>query len=209
MKNRLIVICFVMVAIIMLGTTVYISGNATSREEQVGVYYKKAESLTRDDDPVLAVYHDFEVLESMVVYQQKIDALRDPALRKNLTDEEIVDNILIGRMLLEEAERLGVTATQEECDEMIASAKTAYELPEGKQMLDDLCAGMGITIDEYWVQLAEEAPDTISREKVKSYIRDAYCADHPEATDEEIEKFYADYRTQLLQSHFDEITYYP
>lgn len=187
----------------------YISGNATSWEEQAGVYYKKAESLTRDDDPVLATYYDFEVLESLVVYQQKIDALRDPALRKSLTDEEIVDNILIGRMLLEEAERLGVTATQEECDEMIASATTAYELPEGKQMLDDLCAGMGITIDEYWVQLAEEAPDTISREKVKSYISDTYRADHPEATDEEIEKSYADYRTQLLKSHFDEIAYYP
>ncbi len=61
-------------------------------------------------------------------------------------------------MLLEEAKDLGLTATQEECDEMIASAKTGYELPDGKQMLDDLCADMGITINEYWVQLAKKRP---------------------------------------------------
>lgn len=160
------------------------------------------------DDPVLAVYHGFEVTESMVDYQQKMDAQRDPALRQNRTDKEIVDSILIGRMLLEEAENLGLTATQEECDEMIASAKAAYALPEGKQMLDDWCADMGTTIDAYWAQLAAEAPDTIRREKVRSYINDSYRADHPNATDEEVEKAFADYRMQLLQSHLDEIQYY-
>ena len=125
-----------------------------------------------------------------------------------LTDKEIVDNILIGRMLLEEAEDLGLTASQEECDEMIASAKAAYELPEGKQMLDDWCADMDTTIDAYWAQLAAEAPDTIRREKVRSYIKDSYRADHPNATDEEVEKAYNDYRSQLLRSHLDEIAYY-
>ena len=208
MKKRLIVICSAILAVIVLGAIIYFSGNTTSREVQTEATNKKAESLTHDEDSVLAIYHNFEVTESMVIYQQQMDALRDPTLRKNLTDKEIVDNILIGRMLLEEAKDLGLTATQEECDEMIASAKTGYELPDGKQMLDDLCADMGITIDEYWVQLAEEAPDTISREKVRSYIKDSYRADHPDATDEEIEKAYNDYRTQLLQSHLHEITYY-
>ena len=208
MKKRPIVICSVILAVIVLGAIIYFNGNATRQEAQTGENTKKAESLTRDEDPVLAVYHDFEVTESMVIYQQQMDALRDPALRQNLTDQEIVDNILIGRMLLEEAEDLGLTATQEECDEMIASAKAAYALPEGNQMLDDWCADMDTTIDAYWAQLAAEAPDTISREKVRSYIKDSYRADHPDATDEEIEKAYNDYRTQLLQSHLHEITYY-
>ena len=168
---------------------------------------ENAESSVKDD-PVLAVYHGFEVTASMVMYQQKADAQRDPSLRQNLTDKEIVDNILIGRMLLEEAEDLGLTASQEECDEMIASAKAAYELPEGKQMLDDWCADMDTTIDAYWAQLAAEAPDTIRREKVRSYIKDSYRADHPNATDEEVEKAYNDYRSQLLRSHLDEIAYY-
>lgn len=181
----------------------------TSEDLEGGILVspKNSESF-QHDDPVLAVYHGFEVTESMVDYQKKMDAQRDPALRQNLTDKEIVDNILIGRMLLEEAEDLGLTATQEECDEMIASAKAAYALPDGKQMLDEWCADTGTTIDAYWAQLAAEAPDTISREKVRAYIKDSYRADHPDATDEEVEKAYAEYRTQLLQSHLDKITYY-
>ena len=116
-------------------------------------------------------------------------------------------------MLVEEAEKLGLSATNSEIEEMVNAAKLSYEIPEGKELLDQYCKGAEISIEEYYEILRAQAPSTIARQKLKDYIGKEYCIkngikftkvnpspDMVEAVDQYIQK--------LFDSNKKHITYY-
>ena len=116
-------------------------------------------------------------------------------------------------MLEEEANRRGLAATQDEIDDMVQSVKDSYELPEGKEILDNYCKNAGITLEQYFDQVREVAPSILARRKLETALGQEYCQEHgleyttvnspkelTEAVDQAVDK--------LIQAQADEIHYY-
>ena len=191
------------------------SAEDTPVEESLGTYYEEAmEQAEAPDDPVLAVYKDQTVLRSVVDYQKQTQAALagvDPA---TLSDREVVDDLLKNALLLEEAEARGLTPTQEEIEQYRQeTVYTAYELPEGKEQIDNYCASAGISFEEYVADLRGQAPRFLAKAKLKEAVMEEYCQAHslpydPMNPSQEAQEAVEAYQDQLLADHQGEITYY-
>ena len=154
---------------------------------------------------LLAEYHGEKVYQADVERcQQDMDGM---------TTEEALNEILRNMVLLEEAQRLGYTATQAEIDAMVENVEVTYSMPEGKEMIDQYCQKAGITVEEYFARLEEQAQRTIARQKLLDAVGEAYCEEHglpftkvnpPEEMVEAREAYVADLFTQAQA----EITYH-
>lgn len=129
------------------------------------------------------------------------------------SDQELLRQLVENLVLEEEAKRRGLAATQDEIDDMVQSVKDSYELPEGKEILDNYCKNAGITLERYFDQVREVAPSILARRKLETALGEEYCQEHglkyttvnppeelTEAVDQAIEK--------LIQAQADEIHYY-
>jgi len=116
-------------------------------------------------------------------------------------------------VLYDEATELGYAATQEEIDALVANSKSAYETPEGKEMMDQFCEGANITIEEYFELLEKQAPRAIARQKLLDAFGQEYCEENgltftkvnPPAEMVEAREAYVD---ELMTKAAGEITYY-
>lgn len=129
------------------------------------------------------------------------------------SDQELLRQLVENLVLEEEAKRRGLAATQDEIDDMVQSVKDSYELPDGKEILDNYCKNAGITLEQYFDQVREVAPSILARRKLETALGEEYCQEHgldyttvnppkelTEAVDQAIE--------ELVQVHADEIQYY-
>ena len=60
------------------------------------------------------------------------------------------------RELLDEAEKRGLLATNEEIAEMVENTRPAYETPDGKKQMDEYFEAAGLTADEYFAQIEQQ-----------------------------------------------------
>lgn len=74
-----------------------------------------------DADPVVARYRDTEIRQSLVDYEKKNQSALSGG--KEVHDRDAVDQLLLNRIMLDEAERLGLSVTQEEVDAEFAAQK--------------------------------------------------------------------------------------
>lgn len=129
------------------------------------------------------------------------------------SDPELLRQLVENLVLEEEAKRRGLAATQDEIDDMVQSVKDSYELPDGKEILDNYCKNAGITLEQYFDQVREVAPSILARRKLETALGEEYCREHgleyttvnppkelTEAVDQAIE--------ELVQAQSDEIQYY-
>lgn len=129
------------------------------------------------------------------------------------SDPELLRQLVENMVLEEEATRRGLAATQDEIDDMVQSVKDSYELPEGKEILDNYCKNAGITLEQYFDQVREVAPSILARRKLETALGEEYCQEHgmeyttvnppqelTEAVDQAVDK--------LIQAQADEIHYY-
>ena len=165
-------------------------------------------------DQVLARYGDKEITRAAVDSYRRELVIADAKLAGG-TDREIIDILLENILLREEAERRGCAATQKEVDDWLAAVRMAYyDWPEeqGKEPIDEYCAEVGLTVEEYFDLLAEQLPGTISRLNVKNAVAREYCDAHGlEFTTvnqpAEVRDYVQDYIDDLLEAHRDEIVY--
>ena len=78
-----------------------------------------------DADPVVARYRDTEIRQSLVDYEKKNQSALSGG--KEVRERDAVDQLLLNRIMLDEAERLGLSVTQEEVDAEFAAQKKNYE----------------------------------------------------------------------------------
>lgn len=129
------------------------------------------------------------------------------------SDQELLRQLVENLVLEEEATRRGLAATQGEIDDMVQSVKDSYELPDGKEILDNYCKNAGITLEQYFDQVREVAPSILARRKLETALGEEYCQEHgmeyttvnppqelTEAVDQAVDK--------LIQAQADEIHYY-
>lgn len=216
--NKTIRILCVILGLCLLGAGAAYAVTNFDDYTQAGRLYQKAHSTDAGaqsaETAVVAEYHGKTLTREAVEYQKNMNFMRsEKAAEAYDTDQEVIRRIVEKWILLEEAERLGLTATQEEIEAMIDGARKAYALPEGKEMLDAYCEGAGITIEEYYAILREQVPDTITRQKLLDEIGRQYC----EENGLEFSKFNSPaemveaqeaYVAELYAQHKDEVVYY-
>lgn len=193
----------------------------TNLFRQLGEYFQDAKGANSgtnaaNSGPVpLAEYQGEIVYQSDVEYHKKFNGVTVAATGQDLptSDEEVLRKILENIVLLHEAERLGLAATQAEIDEMVENARYAYTLPDGKEVLDQFCAGAGITIDEYFAYLEEQAPRSIARQKLLNAVGEEFCEQNGLTftkvnPPKELVEAKEDYVDDLFEQAQDEIIYY-
>ena len=119
-----------------------------------------------DADPVVARYRDTEIRQSLVDYEKKNQSALSGG--KEVHDRDAVDQLLLNRIMLDEAERLGLSVTQEEVDAEFAAQKKNYEeFPEVRTYIDEYCKSAGLTLDGYYAAIQDQLPRVILRQKLR------------------------------------------
>lgn len=160
-----------------------------------------------EGDPVAATYQGEPIRKSVVAEQKK-------AAGGDVSDREIIDRIITNLIMLEEAEKRGLTATEEEVETFLAeTVYAAYEMPEGKESIDSYCASAGLTYEEYVQSVREQAPKIIAKAKWEEAIAREYCdakgieLDVLNPSPEVIDMINAR-KAELLEAHRRDIVYY-
>ena len=205
---------------IILGAAVVVYASTNYEKEFLAGEYLKSATESNPDEvqggqkKIAAIYNGQEILMSVVQYQRNMNIMRDgEAAQGYESDFDIVNRIVESMILVEEAERQGLAATEDEIEEMVDMARRSYEIPEGKEMLDAYCEGAGISIEEYFELIREQAPRTIARQKLKDAFGKEYCEKHGlEFTKvnppEEMVEAENDYISDLFEKHKNEIEYF-
>ena len=113
-KKTAIILCSVLAVIIVCSICVVSFGDEISFLKSLGISSKQS------DDTVLAEYKDFKVTQGMVNFQKRAANLAGDNTNieaSDYTKDAIIDRLLIGRMLVEEAESRGVAATKAEMED--------------------------------------------------------------------------------------------
>lgn len=174
--------------------------------------------LDRQADPtpslspqaVVAEYKGQPILASQLAQYRETYQLMGA---QSPSDGELLRQMVEDTVLEEEANRRGLAATQEEIDDMVQSVKDSYELPDGKEILDNYCNNAGITIEEYFDQARAVAPSILARRKLETALGEEYCREHgleyttvnpPEELTEAVDQA----MEELVQAQAGEIQYY-
>lgn len=179
----------------------------------IGGSRSHGDGTAADEPGLLAEYHGEKV------YQADVEAYADTARllagadAELPTEREILTEFLQNMVLLEEAQRLGYAATQDEIDAMVEGAKQAYALPEGKALLEQYCEAAGMTMDEYFAELEAQAPRTIARQKLLDAVGEEFCEENGLTFTKvnpppELMQAKKDYVADLFAQAQDEIIYY-
>lgn len=217
MKKQYIII----IAIFLLLTPLVISAaaNDDSVLMQAGKYLRdfwnsEAQPAANDaSEQLAAVYHEQAITKSAVELHRRTRMLLLDETSDDDSDYQIIQMIVESMILVEEAERLGLGATQEEINAMVEEQKRNYEIPEVKEYLDEYCLGAEITTEEYFAYIEQIAPSYISKQKLRDEIGRQYCEEHglefteinpPQEMLDAIDAYIED----LFNSHKDEIIYY-
>ena len=172
---------------------------------------KPQSDAAQELDPVVARYRDTEIHQSLVDYEKQNQSAVSSG--KAVSDKDAIDQLLINLIMLDEAERLGLSVTQEEVDAEFAAQKKNYEdFPEVQAYIDQYCETAGITLDGYYAAIQDQLPRVILRQKLRNALGQAYCAEHgleftkvnpPEA----MQRYVENYLEGLLDTYRADITY--
>lgn len=113
------------------------------------------------------------------------------------SDREIAEARVLNTLMLLEAGKLGLAATQEEIAEFMVSQEEAWRMAEVKEQIEAMYEPLGIDFEEYKAMVLENAPNTIARLKLRDHYGQEYCdkndlqftkVNPPEGMEEYIEK---------------------
>ena len=164
-------------------------------------------------DAVAATYRGEPIMQSVVENQKETAELRNNTAAEAVSEREIIDRIIANMIVLEEAEKRGLTATEEEVETFLADTVYAsYEMPEGKEIIDSYCASAGLTYEEYVQSVREQAPTIIAKAKWEEAVAREYCDANGIEFDsmnpgQEVIDAINDRKADLLEAHRGDIVY--
>ena len=213
MKKKTGVVAAVVLTVAVLGAAAYV---AMDSEESalfaIGRYFSSAKNA--NSTTVAATYKEHEILISEIEYNRNVNAVTGKDSAKSYgTDKEIADRIIENLIMVEEAQRRGLAATEEEIESMMDSVRESYEIPAGKEIVDQYCQGAGITLEQYYENVRGQLPGIIARLKLKEAVGREYCAETGiEYTNvnppPEMKEAQDQYVAELLEAHKDDIVYF-
>lgn len=208
-RKRILILVAVIAA--LFGLVLYAVADDLPFIQQIGKSVREQMDKS-DDTKVIASFREFDFTEKDINVRLEMNLISGGELAEKDTTKEVVEQLVLGKLLVAEAEKQGVAATEAEIESFISDQKERYStVPEVKEYLDEYCAGAGYTIDEYWALIEESAPDIVSKNKLLTAVAEAYLAEHPDEesyNNPELSAYLNDYRGQLLEQHRDEIIYH-
>lgn len=119
---------------------------------------------SKANEQIVAKYKDITITQADVDNQKALDTMGQDSQEHNQTDQEIINGMIIGQILIEEAECKGLSATEKEVEALFSHNKENYaNIPEITAEIDSFCINAGMTIDEYFEMIREQLPHIISR----------------------------------------------
>lgn len=163
--------------------------------------------LAPSREGVAARYKEQEVTWKQVEqYRSVMSLLGD---KGDQGDRAIVDRILQGYILAEEAKRLGVTVSESE----VAERLKELPLPDGKTNLEDYLAQLGSGLQGALEPLQQQLRGQLTLERLKEALARDYCAEQgidfkSDNIPAEVDRAVNAKLEALLDSHRAEIEYY-
>lgn len=167
----------------------------------------------QDADPIVASYGETEIRRSLVDYEKQNQQALSGG--KAVSDKEAVDQLLLNLAMLDEAERLGLSVSQEEVDEAFAAQQQNYEAYEDvRAAIDDWCEQTGVTTEGYFAAIREQLPRVMLRQKLRDALGEEYCKEHGLTftkvnPPEKMREYVQSYLDSLLKKYSAKIAYYP
>ena len=110
-------------------------------------------------------------------------------------------------ILLYEAERAGLAATEEQINADIEEQKRiAAEYPEVREQLETYWEAAGMTEETYWTLLRQSSYEGLTVANFRAVLMTEY--EEAGMTEEEAKAAYEAYKNGLIETHQDQITYY-
>ena len=156
---------------------------------------------------VAARYRDQEVTWKQVEQLRSVLSLLGD--KGEADDRALVDRILQGYILRDEAKALGVTVSESE----VAKALSELPLPDGKSTLQDYLNTLGGSLQGYMDLVKQQALRSLTLDRLQELLARDYCAEHGLTFDadrlpEEVSRAVSEKIDGLIESHRDEIEYY-
>lgn len=175
------------IAVICVGISVI----ATSPMRQIGSERKVMESS--DPSAVMKINGESISSTSFQTYKSLMKQSNS-----SITDEEIQEKYIRQRIIFQEAEKQGYSASEQEINDYVeAQFSVLNDYPEAYQIIEDYVDGLGITMEEYKERSKEVAEQAIISTKLKKAMESEYLSRNTysarENTAAEAEKYYEDY----------------
>lgn len=175
----------------------------------IGEKLRQTDTTFSDSTAIVAAYNGHIIAEEDIEYQLYIDSLRPTESKAHYSRKNVIDNLLLGYIILDEARDAGLTIGSDEVRNSVELSKEALkQSPEASTEIQDFCAGANITMDEYWVRVEERLNHTLLNLKYENLFIDDYMENHPDAEYQDALDCYDQHKQELLQKHTDEIVYY-
>jgi hypothetical protein len=163
--------------------------------------------LSPEREGVAARYREHEVTWQQVEQLRKVLTLLGDDGKRD--DRAVVDRILQGYILWDEAKALGVTVSESE----VAQKLTELPLPDGKASLQDYLSSLGDSLQGYLEQLKLQARSALTLERLRELLAKEYIAEHGLNCDvnhlpEEVSRAVGEKIDGLIDAHRDEIEYF-
>ena len=220
--KRNIAIWVLIIGILCTGMITALSAQEYDPFFSIGKYYREYTnktdsttelSLTNEND-LCATFRGKSITKATVEYQR--NALGETTSNNlgQLTDYDIVNQIVLNYIMQDEAEIMGLTPSSEEIEAFVEDQKTIYEnYPDAQKAVDQYCEGAQISLDEYFEIIKEHTSAIIAKQRLRDEIGKEYC----EENGLEFTKFIPPpemldaidaYLEELFLQYKDEIVYY-
>lgn len=169
------------------------------------VIYKVVTAPGRDG--VAARYRDQEVTWKQVEQLRSVLSLLGE--KGEADDKALVDRILRGYILADEARALGVTVSESEAAQRLSE----LPLPDGRSTLEEYLGTLSGSLQSYLDLLKQQVLNALTLDRLRAAFARDYCSEHGIAFDvnqlpEEVSRAVSEKIDGLIDSHLDEIEYY-
>ena len=156
---------------------------------------------------VAARYRDREVTWKQVEQLRSVLSLLGE--KGAADDRTLVDTILQGYILCDEAKALGISISESE----LAKKLTELPLPDGKSTLEEYLHTLGGSLGGYLDLVKQQALSSLARERLRETLVRDYAKEHNMELDldhlpEEVSRAVNEKISGLIERHRDEIEYY-
>ena len=163
--------------------------------------------LAPERDGVAARYREQEVTWKQVEQLRSVLTLLGE--RGEADDRTLVDRILEGYILADEAKELGVTVSESE----LAQKLTELPLPDGKSTLEEYLHTLGGSLGSYLDLVKQQALRSLTQDRLREAAARDYAREHGLDLDldhlpEEVSRAVSEKIDGLIESHRSEIEYY-
>ena len=163
--------------------------------------------LAPQREGVAARYRDREVTWKQVEQLRSVLTLLGE--KGEADDRTLVDRILQGYILADEARELGVSVSESE----LAKKLTELPLPDGKSTLDEYLHTLGGSLQDYLALVRQQVLSSMTMERLRESMARDYAKEHGIEFDidrlpEEVSRAVNEKIDGLIERHRDEIEYY-